>query len=101
MPVYQTTQLWLRLFHEHMNKHTNKCEGDLFQLNLAPGFGFEPSAPRTMYCSEGEWVGRRPKCVPEDAREGPCNAQDAAQCEQGHNSMGNMMETHLMDLRQS
>ena len=32
-----------------------------------PGFGFEAAnAPRAMYCSEGEWVGRRPKCVKEE-----------------------------------
>ena len=38
-----------------------------------------------MYCSEGEWVGRRPQCVPEekvDTLEGPCNAEDAAECDQ-------------------
>ena len=50
------------------------------------GFGFEAAAnaPRAMYCSEGEWVGRRPKCVKEESveAEGPCNAVDAAQCEQ-------------------
>ena len=49
------------------------------------GFGFGPSAaaaaPRTMYCSEGEWVGRRPQCLPEK-REGPCDAADASECEQ-------------------
>ncbi len=51
------------------------------------GFDFEPPSLRTMYCSEGEWIGRRPECA-EAASEGavggatPCNAADAAECEQ-------------------
>ena len=53
------------------------------------GFGFGPSstaAPRAMYCSEGEWVGRRPQCVTPPDGEGV--AGEEGPCEDGYEMSG-------------
>jgi hypothetical protein len=48
------------------------------------GFNFDPPELRTLYCAEGEWIGRKPHCVVDDGGSSdanPCIGEDAAKCE--------------------
>ena len=51
------------------------------------GHHFDPPDIRVVFCAEGEWVGKRPRCVPTDGageenKEGGCSEEDAARCDQ-------------------
>ncbi len=51
------------------------------------GFEFDPPETRILFCSEGEWVGRTPNCVPApgaaaDPTRPQCKQEDAEKCHQ-------------------